>query len=89
MSKILTLNLFIIILGIFLFCILDLSGRGGGIISMVLSVLLIGAQALINLIIGIICLTMRNKDAKYFFLSMILVVLIGVPLCFGGVYVAS
>ena len=93
MSKILKINLGIIVLGTVLFSMFDhfatSSGGYRGLTSMMLSCGLIIVQVGVNLILTIVSVFRKDGNLKYFLLSILLVLLIGVPLCIGGAYLAS
>ena len=93
MSKIFYINLSILIVGNILFCILGRFFFKGSdypeFVSMIFSIYLIIAQVALNLIAGVVCLIMKIDGAKYFMLSILIVILVGVPLCFGGAYITS
>lgn len=90
MSKIIKVNMMIIILSSLLFSFIDhfnsSSGSYRGLTSMMLFCGLIAFQSFVNIVLGIISLLKKDGNAKSYFLSMLIVLLIGVPLCFGGTF---
>jgi hypothetical protein len=86
MSRILKINLALIFLATLPFSFIEraFAPHSHSYGSILLSCLLIGLLVLANFILGVVSLFRKDGNAKYFFLSILVVLLIGVPLCFGA-----
>ena len=89
MSNILKINIIVIVAGMFLFSVFDQAlalwgDKSGGLAMVLLYCLQIAVQAGINFILFVVALLQKNKDFKFYLLSIFIVLLIGVPLCIGG-----
>ncbi|GEM_PF-5564128 len=93
MSIILKINIGIVVIGTLLFSAFDhfssSSGSYRGLSSMMLSCVLIIVQVIVNLILAIVSAFRKDGNLKKYLLSALLILLIGVPLCFGGAFLAS
>ena len=93
MSKILKINIGIVVLAPVLFILVmnflshTTTGENyRGLSLMIATCLLIILQVALNSILAIISFIKKDGNFKYYLLSILLTLLIGVPLCFGGAY---
>ena len=92
MSSILKNNIKFLIGSVILSALIDAfipKGVDSGVLTITLLCVLITIQVLVNIIASIVSLFKRNGHFKYYLLSILLVLLIGFPLCWGGAFLVS
>ena len=90
MSKILKINIWVLIVSIFLICILDqlfFWSKSSQEVCLGLLIIFIPLQMVVNMVLGVVSLFKRDGNFKYYLLSILLVLLIGVPACLSANFI--